>query len=435
MTLVAGREVADHGIPHREALTAMGLGHRWIDQQWLAQVLWYGLERAAGLGGVAIVNALLIAATYASAMTAARRLGASARSVFVVAFVALFAAPWSWQIRAQTFALPLFVWTLYLAATHARRPSRRILVAVPLLVLWANLHGSALLGAALVSLSAALVAARRRTRLALGEALAYICLSWLAVGATPYDLDILRYYHLLLIDPPFGDAIVEWQRSTPAPLTAVFYTIAAAAAILVVRHRRRLALFDLAALALLFAGAVQAVRGITWFALAVVVLVPAALDGALRRPDLVRYRRLNILIAGVSAAAVVVTLGVVATKPRSWFEKRWPTAALSAVERAARGGRVFASDRHADWLLWHLPSLRGRVAYDVRFELYTKAQFRGLARWDNRYGIAWMRVADGYPVVVVDEDSERSQTAALLRQPGTRAVYRDSQITVIERSR
>jgi hypothetical protein len=33
-----------------------------------------------------------------------------------------------------------------------------------------------------------------------------------------------------------------------------------------------------------------------------------------------------------------------------------------------------SDDLHADWLLWERPELAGRVAYDVRFELLTRAQ-------------------------------------------------------------
>ena len=35
--------------------------------------------------------------------------------------------------------------------------------------------------------------------------------------------------------------------------------------------------------------------------------------------------------------------------------------------------RVFAPDRFSDWMLFKIPELRGRIAYDVRFELYDEA--------------------------------------------------------------
>src|SRR6266540_549430 len=49
LALVAGREIVQHGLPRHDALTAWTLGDRWVDQQWLAQLTLYGLERVGGL--------------------------------------------------------------------------------------------------------------------------------------------------------------------------------------------------------------------------------------------------------------------------------------------------------------------------------------------------------------------------------------------------
>ena len=65
----------------------------------------------------------------------------------------LFVAPWSWQLRAQALALPLFILVLELASADVRRPTPRMFLALPLVALWANIHGSVLLGAGMVSLA------------------------------------------------------------------------------------------------------------------------------------------------------------------------------------------------------------------------------------------------------------------------------------------
>src|SRR5205809_967223 len=80
----------------------------------------------------------------------ARRAGASPRSVALVALLPLCVAPWVLQLRTQTLALPLFVAVYGLLAADSRRPSLRVWLVFPLLVLWGNLHGSVVLGAMLV---------------------------------------------------------------------------------------------------------------------------------------------------------------------------------------------------------------------------------------------------------------------------------------------
>src|SRR4029079_8613038 len=60
LTLVSGREIVEHRLPHRETLTVIPAGREWIDQQWLAQLLFYGLVRVRGLGLALLVHALLV---------------------------------------------------------------------------------------------------------------------------------------------------------------------------------------------------------------------------------------------------------------------------------------------------------------------------------------------------------------------------------------
>ena len=79
MALVSGREIAAHGLPSHETLTVWAHGRRWVDQQWLAQLLLYGLWRGGGLKLALLVHAALSVGAFAAAAVLARRLGASAR--------------------------------------------------------------------------------------------------------------------------------------------------------------------------------------------------------------------------------------------------------------------------------------------------------------------------------------------------------------------
>jgi hypothetical protein len=425
-----------NGIPDSETLTVFAAGREWVDQQWLAQAIFYGVDRAFGLQGVALLHVLVFGLTVASWMAGARLLGASARATFLVSLPCLLVAPWSWQLRAQALALPLFVWALWLAADHVRRPSRRILWALPILLVWGNVHGSVLLGAFIVSFAAVVVGVRRRRdRRALLVAAGTALAAWLCAMATPYGLDIVGYYHLMILDPPFGDSISEWQRTKPSAITAFFYGVAILSTALIAWQRRRLTFFEIAVLAMLLVGAFDAVRGIVWFSLAVGMFVPLALDGVLRKPDRVQYPRFNAAFAGAFVAALVVVLGVIAAKPASWFEGRWPEGMIAAVRSAGPDARVYPSDRHADWLLWRIPELRGRIAYDVRFELLTRDGFIDLVKFDSEYKDQWKHIADGFDVIVVDEQSKPSHTADFLAEPGARAAFRNEKAAVIIRAK
>ena len=83
--------------------------------------------------------------------------------------------------RAQTLAFLLFALLLLLLLEDDVRPSRRVYLTLPLLVLWANVHGSVLLGAALVTLRGLTFALEefRSERRRWGRAGALIVLPWL----------------------------------------------------------------------------------------------------------------------------------------------------------------------------------------------------------------------------------------------------------------
>jgi len=434
LNLMAGREVIENGLPSSDELTVYGFGNTWTDQQWLAQIAIYGVFSLGGHALLSIVTAALVVTAFSIAAAASRSLGAGPRAIWVLFLPVLMAAPWAWSIRAQMLALPLYTGLLWLLASEVRRPTRRVWLALPILVLWANIHGSVALGALLVMLLGAYELVRSRGRSWL-RSIALVVLPPLALLVTPYGpIDTISYYHLLLVDPPFAGRVTEWRWASPAVNTMFFYVLVAIAIPLVIRGRKRLALFDVAVLALTVIGAVTAIRGITWFALACMVFLPVAIGRRLesRKPGEPR-RRFNVALT----AALVGTLAVVASssflRPTSWYETYWPREAVEAVrDELEPGDNVFLPDRFSDWMLFKIPELRGRVAYDVRFEVYDREFFDRLQVYAGETGDDWKSFADGYRIVLVDE-TRRSHTADFLNEPGARAVYRDDEITVVAR--
>jgi hypothetical protein len=306
----------------------------------------------------------------------------------------------------------------------------------PLLVLWANIHGSVALGALLVMLLGGYEFVRSRGR-AWTRSVALVALAPLTLLATPNaPAETVRYYHLLLIDPPFAGQVTEWRWSEPGPKTFLFYVLAAIAVIIVWLGRRRLTVFDVAVLALTFAGGVNAIRGVVWFALACMIFLPVAIGQRLESKSPGEPRRgLNLAVATGLAVALLAVAGSLFARDDSWFEDYWPSRAVQAVRAELEpGDRVFAPDRFSDWMLYEIPELRGRLAYDVRFEVYDKTFFRRLATFAGEDGKSWKSFADGYRIVIVDE-TRRSHTADFLAEPGTRVVYKDDEITIIARPR
>ena len=436
LNLMAGREVVEHGLPRHDELTVYGLGSTWTDQQWFAQVFMYGLHAFGGFALLSLVACAFVVGAFTLAAAASRSLGAGARAIWLLFLPVLISAALGWSIRAQMLTLPLYTGLLWLLATQARRPSRYVWLAFPILVVWANMHGSAALGVLLVMLLGAYELLKSRGR-SWQRSVALVVLAPLTLLVTPYSpAATVRYYHLLLLDPPFAGQVTEWMRPSPASNTAAFYVLLAMAIPIVIWGRRRLTLFDIAVLLLTLGGALTAIRGIPWFAFACMVFVPVAIGRSLESRRQSEPRRgLNLTISVGLAAALLLSAGALFVRSDSWYEDYWQTEPIEAVRAELQpGDRVFAPDRFSDWLLWKIPDLRGRMAYDVRFELYDEAFYDRLANYNWEQGNDWKSFADGYRIVVVDE-TNRSHTKDFLQEPGARVIYRGDELTVIARAR
>ena len=435
LTLMAGREIVEHGLPSTESITLLAQGATWTDQQWLAQLVFYAAHELAGMRAVVLLDVALVLAALGLVTGTARTSGASSRSTFVVGLLAILAGPWGWTIRAQTTALPLYAAVLWLLVDAARRGiRRRTLLVLPLLALWANLHGSVVLGAILTVLLGATILVRHRRPEPIP--LALVVLAPLCILASPYGTDLIAYYDLMLVDAPFAEILREWEWSRPDATTALFWLLAlvALALLAIGRCRRRLTLFELLVLAVTFVGAVQAVRGVIWFALAAAAILPVALDGVLTRAD-VEAARVNRTISLAALAGLALAVVVTLVRPGSYFVSEWPERHVAAVRAATRDPsvRLLATDGTADWLLWRIPDLRGRVAYDVRFELYDRQTLDAIVRYGALRG-SWRTLLDGYDLVVVEGRRTGRRSRALLEQPGATVVFSDAELTLVARA-
>ncbi len=433
LTLMAGREAIENGLPSVDQLTIYGLGSTWTDQQWGAQVFMYGVYSLGGFALLSIMACVFVVGAFALAAAASRSLGAGPRAIWLLFLPVLISAALGWSIRAQMLTLPLYTGLLWLLATQARRPTNLVWISLPMLVVWGNLHGSAALGAMLVMLLALYEMVRSRGQTWVRD-VGLAVLAPLAVLVTPYGpVTTARYYHLLLVDPPFAGQVTEWRWPAPASNTYAFYVLLAIAIPLVIWGRKRLTVFDMAVLAVTLAGALTAIRGIPWFAFACMVFVPVAIGRGLesRKPGEPR-RGLNLGISIGLAAANVLAAGALFLRSDAFFQDYWPTGPAEAIRAELQpGDRVFVPDRFSDWLLWHIPELRGRIAYDVRFEVYDREFFDRLNDYNWEQG-DWKSFADGYRIILVDE-TNRSHTADFLKEPGTRVIYRNDEVTVIAR--
>jgi hypothetical protein len=428
LSLLAGRTISHDGI-HRASLTWWAFGRPWIDQQWLAHLAFYGVYAAGGLVLLCITGVVTSMGALAAAIGYARRRGATARTIgWLVAVSALSVFVGAGNIRTQILVLPLFVIVLALLVADAHRPSRRVFLVVPMILLWANLHGSVVVPVALVLLRTAVGSFRPGARVRHG---ALAAAAMLASVVTPYGTDIFGYYHRTLLNPSFHSVVAEWRPLSLGLRTAPIYLLACASIWLVARHVHRLGTFAALAQLLFVLLAFSAVRNAVWLGFASIMLLPPALDTELRHREL-ENRRINLLIGvGGSAFALLACLSVISGGATA-LTRGFASAAGDTVAKATAldpSARVLADERFADWLMFEHPSLVGRVAYDASFEQLTPQQVARAIRWKDMIG-DWNAAARGARAIVLSLPNDRRLVAAYQSEHSVRMAYRDKRVAV-----
>jgi hypothetical protein len=438
LAIAGGRDIAQHGLPWHERLTVAAHGQPWVDQQWLGKLFLYSLVNSGGVRLLAFGHIVIMIAALLAAIVVARRRGASDAAVFWVVIAVLPSAPWGWQLRSQILAYPLFVAVLAIVTNERLKPATRVLVCAPLLVLWANVHGSVTLGAVLVAAVGVIGvwrAVRERTRgMRLLAAGALLLLPAGCLFASPYGFHLLRYYQKLLANPLMSQYVDEWRAPT-FRTALVFFALVAVVLWLVARQGRLLTPLERFALLLTTVTGFTTIRGIVWFGLVAIVVVPKLLDGALNRK---KERVSSPLLVTLAAVCVAVALGVLGTRlaqlPRALAASHPEGAARVVSTLAARDPSliVFASERYSDWLLWKDPQLSGRLVYDIRFELFDSNRFAQLAAFHVQ-GERKDEIAAGARLLVLDTRADALAADNFAEDAGAKVVYKDSYVVVIER--
>jgi hypothetical protein len=443
--LYAGRYIVHDGIPHQNVATLVSHGAPWVDQQWLAQVVYYAAWAAGGYRALAALSAVLVTSGFAMLALLMLRRGVPATRAFAWTLAAVIVCLGNIVIRAQSFAYPLIALTLWLILEDDRapRPRARTWLVVPLLVLWANTHGSALLGAGLVAGYAGYRMAKALAQRNRGAVPAYAALGTMAAATffcTPYGTGVIRYYTSLIGNPALSHNVLEW--APPNPLYAVSWgffallLVTLAAVVVAWRRGTRPDPLVCALAVMLLALALTAIRNQAWFGFGGSLLAADTLARSNGGRVAVLGKTFCRVLAGALAALAVLSLGALGMTPASKFESLIPRRAIDVAAALARKNpavHVLGDDWCGSPMLWLHPAMFGRVAFDARFEQYSQSEFTAFAEFVRAQGPGWQRVMRGYDLVVVSRDERPKLAAALPRLPGWRVVYADRHGLVLER--
>jgi hypothetical protein len=434
--LRAGAELLDTGrIPSVDTWTFTVAGQPWLNQQWLAQGVMAALFRFGGWTGLVVLRAVLVGAAFGLLFDLCRRRAGSVRVAAWLTLGGFVCASITLGLRPQLFGIALFAAVLWLVFGRHEAPRRTWLV-VPLVAVWANVHGSFVLGPAVVGI--ALVEDLLRRERAWSRTLALLVASGAATLINPFGLGVWRYAAGISTNSVITKRITEWQPTSPATLEGgLFFASVALVALAVVLgvHRGRpvpwAALLWLVPFALLGA---WAVRGLAWWpfvaAISIAPLLRARGDATARpqRVDPPLIRRLNVGIVAILGLVAVLALPswrpldrglqapvlVVGTAPSGI------TGALRDIVRP--GDRLLVPQPWGSWFEYAFP--QATVAVDSRIELYPAEVWDTIDRVEAG-ATGWEQTLKDWGVTLVVAPATQRDLATRLQAAGWRVAFSD----------
>lgn len=425
--LVVGQWILAHGFPHADPFSFTFAGQPWIAKEWLSQILYYGAWRAGGWTGVVVLAAAAAALAFALLARALQRRVTPLMAVAAVAIAFMLVAPHV-LARPHVLALPVMVaWVAGMVRANDRGapPSFWLL---PLMTLWANLHGGFTFGIFLVGAVGldAIVSAPAERRVA--TAIAWVrfgVLALLAGCVTPYGPGSMLVTLKVMSLGPALSLIGEWKPADFSHVGGLEFALLIGAGLALWRG---VALPPVRVLTIL--GLVHMTLAGERNAELLGLLAPLFLAGPLARQfgELAAEdtgeatgRPAASLAAIGGAAVVALTAALAVWSPNRPADVVTPAGAVAALKAAGAGPVMNAYD-FGGYLVWAgIP-----VFIDGRTELYggdfvarhfrevTLADLDGLLKTLDEYKIAATVLPPDVPAV-----------AFLDRLPGWRRLYAD----------
>lgn len=406
----AGQLIAETGrVPKVDPFTFTVEGRRWVDIHWLFQLGLHGVRAAAGDAGVGVAKTALAGLLVAALLPIGWRRDRAFVSGAALGAMLLLAGE-RFEPRPELPSFVLLAVLLLLLDRHERRGGRGVLLAVPVQLLWVNLHGLFAVGLAVLAIALAAEAVRplvapgqglRRDRLgslalALGLSVAISLVNPNGVHGLLYPIQQLEMIGSEQERGYFGSVIAELippfvgeneLRGLPLLL---FAGLAAASFAAIAANWRRAGAFDVLAWVAFLYLALGARRNVALFA---VVAAPIAVRNANAALDRLRLPRtaaaantllaagLLVLTADAAAGRLFARLGSAMEPGFGVFEFFAPRGAVDWIARERPPGPIYHHMASGGYLLDRLwPEYRDMV--DGRLEVFGAETFARLQAGD-----------------------------------------------------
>jgi len=417
------RMLADHAVLYRDPFSYTFAGASWEAHEWLAEVAMAASYQLGGWSGLLVLFAVVAAST---AGLFAYHLGRwlDWRTQALVAVLALSCMTPSLLARPHLMALPLLeLWTagLVIARSERRAPSFALL---PLMTLWVNIHGSFLVGLALIAGLAVEAITRDGDRLAaLRQWGSFAAGAIVAALLNPHGLAGLLFPLHMAATASLAH-VAEWQPTDFSHAQPFELVLLAAIYVFTTRGVKLPPWRALIVLGLLYL-ALQHQRHQIVFALAAPLLLAEPLSLVLGKSGAGSARDTGKFSAALSLAAVVIVIGVAGLRfaiPATRVDSPVaPITALEHVSPALRADHVLNDYSFGGFLIFS----GVKPFVDSRVELYGDAFLERYAEIIEPDPVVIRSILSAEDVQWTIFDPLSPVVGVMDRLPGWRRLYAD----------
>lgn len=422
-----------HRLLDHDVWTFTVRGAPWLNQQWLAELIFGFAYDLGGWIALDLLHSILIGLVSLFVFKACRANGASLRlaggltlSAFVISQVGL-------GLRSQLLGVVLFAAALWILSERDRNPRAALLLPL-IAIIWANVHGSFFLLPLLIG--AAWTEDRinkRRGRPSLGP----IGLASLAATLiNPFGWRVWEYVFDLTITSQVREITTEWQPTTLNHVSgAIFFLSIVLVVGVLVRSDEKLPWPSVLMLIGFAALAYQARRGLVWWGLGIAPIMSSILSRK-ESESPPGTPSINIAFVAVMAFAAIIVPPWWRLGP-SGDESLLNDAPLQITRELRQtvdpGDRVFNAQQWGSWLNLALPE--NPIFIDSRLELFPAEVLD-----DNLYVSigrqGWQDILDRWRVDVVLASKEQDDLLLPLikKDPGWWLVFENGSGAIFERS-
>ncbi|NBX77393.1 MAG: hypothetical protein EBQ92_12635 [Proteobacteria bacterium] len=228
--------VQNHQIYRTEIFSQIGLGKPFIAHEWLSEVLFYAFSSPSGRLLSFLKLSLIVSCCWGLFVFLVKPYLKGKLTLYLMlgaAFLVAFRAP----VRPQIFEIICMSYLLVILNFWKENPSWEWLVAlIPVQILWANLHGSYLLGPVLVFLFACGLTLSKRLPFLPGDFLTtyaskdilslFLCSVLLLASSllNPFHFELLKKsFSVFFLDSYMKEYIREWYSVTRVEKGIWFY--------------------------------------------------------------------------------------------------------------------------------------------------------------------------------------------------------------------